>query len=181
MDIEAIKKYTNYVERHIDNVQKAWRDVVQVKCKSFNFIHDDHIYFSIDHMINTHDASKLSADEFIQYAEWFYGDHGKEWDSFDTIHEAEHNRIKVAFDVAWQHHLANNMHHWQSWGDREFYHPHEAECHCVCMICDWLAMSYEFGDTASDYYATNKDTMKLPPWADSFIVSVLNHVEKEVG
>lgn len=176
MEIKEIRKYADYVEKHINNINKAWANV-QTKCKSFRFISDDYVFFTIDGLIKTHDASKLSAEEFIPYADWFYGDYGKNWDSFDTVHEEEHNRIKLAFDNAWKHHLENNMHHWQSWGSKEFYNPYEAEIHCVCMLCDWIAMSYEFGDTASDYYSKNKHKIILPEWADSFIISVLNTVE----
>jgi len=72
--IEKIKKfreYLDYIERHYNNVQKAW-ELIQEKCKDFNFIYDDNLFFELDGDIKNHDLSKLSSNEFTQYRQFFF-------------------------------------------------------------------------------------------------------------
>lgn len=57
--IAKFREYLDYVERHYDNVQKAW-SVIQEKCKDMKFIYDDSVFWSLDAAIKKHDESKLS-------------------------------------------------------------------------------------------------------------------------
>lgn len=176
--IREIKKYCDYIEEHLINVKTAW-GLLQEKCKDMRFIYDDFVFYSIGMMIDEHDRSKLSSAEFIQYADWFFGDYGKEWESSDTEHEAEHKTLHDAFDSAWIHHQKNNPHHWQNWTKTAEKTPYDHECHCVCMVVDWMAMGMKFNDTAKDYYDKNKEKIDLPDWAVRFIYGIFDRITPE--
>ena len=45
------------------------------------------------------------------------------------------------------------------------------------MICDWQAMGYVFGDTANQYYNSNKDTIKLYPELREWIERLLQELD----
>jgi len=167
--IKIIREYCDYVEFHLNSVQTSWA-ILKEKCKHMRFIYDDFVYFTIDAMVQGHDVSKMSADEFIQYAEWFKGPYGAQWESLDVEHESIHKAAADAFTLAWDHHQTRNPHHWQNWTAIEMvHHPYEKECHCVCMVIDWMAMGLKFGDTAEEYYEAHKDEIELPEWAVAFL------------
>uniref|UniRef100_C6E6S4 Uncharacterized protein n=1 Tax=Geobacter sp. (strain M21) TaxID=443144 RepID=C6E6S4_GEOSM len=151
--INKIREYCNYVEEHLLNVEKAWV-ILQAACKDMNVISDDYLFWNIDAMIRAHDVSKMSAEEFIQYQRYFY-----------PFGEKDAN----GFDSAWQHHLEGNPHHWQAWTKLAETFPNDQACHCVCMVCDWMAMGMKFNDTAEQYYEKNCDKIELPEWAVNFI------------
>lgn len=71
--IQKFRAYLDYIERHYNNVQKAWKELND-KCqnKGFNFISDDSIWFEIDTNVKKHDLSKLSVNEFTQYRQFFF-------------------------------------------------------------------------------------------------------------
>lgn len=114
------------------------------------FITDDFCYFSISDSVKNHDLSKLSKEEFVQYREFFYPIDKKEKEDAD---------IALAFD----NHLNHNIHHWQTWTKHVDY-PY-ADIYLVDNIVDWMAMGFEFGDTAKEYYEKNKDKIEMPEWA----------------
>ena len=93
------------MERHINNVEKAW-ELIQEKCdgKDFEFLNDEYeyAYAMINHDVVNHDMSKLSKEEFIQYRQFF----------FPTSNETKDKKL---FDDAWENHKKHNLHHWQSW------------------------------------------------------------------
>ena len=71
--IQKTREYLDYVERHYNNVQKAWAELNE-KCKGkgFNWLYDDFIWNNINENIKHHDESKLSRYEFVQYRQFFY-------------------------------------------------------------------------------------------------------------
>ena len=162
-DTEKIREYCDYIDEHVRNVCRAWK-ILNEKCSNMRFIYDDFVWGTIQQMIEEHDLSKVSQEEFIQYQRNFY-----------PIGEKDDS----GFDAAWKHHLEHNKHHWQSWADKVFFHPYEAECHCVCMICDWMAMGMKFNDTAEEYYTKNKDKITLPDWAVTFINEIFDRIRTE--
>ena len=101
--IQKTREYLDYVERHYNNVQKAWVELNE-KCKGkgFNWLYDDFIWNTINENIKHHDLSKLSISEFVQYRQYFYPAEGEE-------------KNKELMNEAWMHHLGNNPHHWQYW------------------------------------------------------------------
>lgn len=159
--IKKTREYLDYLEDHILNVNRAWAEL-QAKCKDMNFMYDDYIWSLIDDYIQEHDLSKLSEHEFVQYRKAFY----------PLEHEAK-------FDMtgAWEHHKDNNPHHWENWTKKSDWIPFEWQVHCVCMIADWVAMGYKFGDTAQKYYEANKDKIAIPDYAVSFVYEVFGRLE----
>jgi len=163
--LELIKKsreYLDYLEEHLLNVRKAWKEL-QLKCKDMRFIYDDYVYNWIGGEVEEHDLSKLSEAEFVQYRKVF----------FPTEHEPEYSLSK-----AFNHHILKNPHHWEYWTDRSTSDPVEWEVHCVHMVIDWMAMAYKFGDTAKEYYEKNKGRIKLPEYAINFIYEIFQRIEK---
>ena len=150
--IEKFREYLDYIERHYNNVQKAWA-IVKEKCngKGFRFMYDDFVFHSIEMNVKNHDLSKLSESEFTQYRLNFFPADGEK-------------KNKQAFGFAWEHHKANNPHHWQNWTVTYADYPY-ADIYLVENIVDWMAMGFEFGDTAKEYYEANKEKIDLPEWA----------------
>lgn len=163
--IELIKKtreYLDYVEQHYNNVQKAWQ-ILQDKCKDMRFIYDDFVFGCIDANIKRHDESKLSVEEFVQYRQFFYPVLGEK-------------KNRTLFTSAWANHLNKNLHHWQSWTSQDFKDPYSAEIYLVENICDWMAMGFEKGDNAKEYYESNKDSINMPDWAVKFMYEVFERI-----
>lgn len=162
--IVKFREYLDYVERHYDNVQKAW-GVVQEKCKDMKFIYDDSVFWCLDAAIKKHDESKLSKEEFFAYRNYFYP-------TKDEIKD------KAAFNSAWENHLKHNDHHWQKW-TRDFKDKHclAAELCLVHNIVDWMAMGYEFNDTAQEYYESNKEKINLPDWAIELMYIIFEKIK----
>lgn len=159
--INKSREYLDYLEEHILNIRKAWIEL-QLKCKEMRFIYDDYTYNWICSEVLEHDISKLTEFEFVQYRKAFY----------PTSSEPK-------FDMAqaWEHHKSKNPHHWESWIKIQTPNPYEWEVHCVHMIVDWMAMGYKFGDSAKEYYETNKEKIKLPDYAVDFIYKIFERLE----
>jgi hypothetical protein len=166
------KEYLDYVIEHVENVQKAW-DILKNALKHENVIYDDYIYWTIDGMIKEHDMSKLSSEEFTQYADYFYSPYGSKKDSFNHTEEwkeKEHLRIITDFEKSWKHHLENNDHHWENWSKKDG--PNYIVCCIVCMVADWMAMGMKFGDTAEEYYRNNYKKIDIPDWSRDYLEEI---------
>lgn len=151
--IRRIRDYCDYIEEHLCNVSKAWA-ILQRDCADMHPLYDDHLWSVIDQMILEHDISKMSYEEFIPYQQNFF-----------PVGEKDGTR----FEAAWEHHALHNPHHWENWTKAEESFPNESACHCVCMVCDWMAMGMKFGDTAESYYAKHSARINLPEWADKLV------------
>jgi len=159
-NIKKIREYCDYLERHLNNVQKAWVTLQKVLSDD-RVIYDDFYFHMINHLISEHDLSKFSKEEFIQYQEVFFP-----------------VGYKGCLGDAWDNHKRLNPHHWENWTKRNEKFPDENVCHCVCMICDWMAMSMELGGTAEEYYQTVKDDIALPEWADKFLMETFQKLKE---
>jgi len=160
--IDKTREYLDYIEGHVMNVHKAWKEL-QVKCSDMRFIYDDYVYRTIESEVERHDLSKLSEDEFVQYREFFYPCADEK---------------KKPLGKFWEHHKNNNQHHWENWTVTcNSDDPHEWEVHCVHMVIDWMAMGYQFGDTSQQYYEANKDKIKLPEYAVKFIYEIFERID----
>lgn len=156
-----IRAYCDYIEEHLLNVEKSWM-ILRVACKDMNVISDDFLYRNIDAMVRSHDASKLSDEEFLPYQRNFFPV-GLEKDP-------------AGFAAAWEHHKTYNLHHWENWTKIQEIYPNEQACHCVCMILDWMAMGMEFNTTAEQYYEKNRHKIELPEWAGKFISEIFERL-----
>jgi len=158
--IQSSRDYLDYIEEHLLNIEQSWK-VLNKRCKDMRFIYDDFYHAIIEAMIDEHDLSKFSQHEFVQYR-----------DKFFPV-GAEDNE---GFSQAWGHHKTHNPHHWENWTVGQFYNPNEWECHCVCMVVDWMAMGLKFGDTAQDYYEKNRGNINLPRHGVDLIYQIFHRI-----
>lgn len=153
---QKIKEYKEYVDDHIANVRKAFNFYGEALC--------DRLHLDIDRladMVDDHDKSKYSAEEFEGYRCYFYP---TEEESADPETKAFN---KKKFDAAWLHHLRNNAHHPEFWiyrdeNDIPKCHPMDP-IHVAEMLLDWAGMSIAKHDTAYLYWANNMSEKPLHP------------------
>ena len=162
--IKKTREYLDYVEKHYNNVQKAFKEFTKRTChKRFNEkyeefgwftkLYDDWHFLILQTIIEEHDLSKLDYEEFIPYRKNFY-----------PLNEEEKQLNKDSFKVAWEHHKEFNSHHWQSRVGKTFdkYSGFEGSYYAIENAMDWIAMAYEFNKTPlNKYYLDNKDKIKL--------------------
>lgn len=86
-----------------------------------------------DEMIDEHDDSKFSEEEFEPYAQKWFGDGKKTFE----------------YEEAWKHHWTNNEHHPEFWLGEDMPYIYILE-----MICDWGSFSIKSGNMKelSDFY-----------------------------
>lgn len=177
--LSKTREYLDYIERHYNNVQKAFKEFTRRTChkrfcekyNDFSFetkLYDGWQYEGLRIMIEEHDLSKLSKEEFIQYRDNFY-----------PISEEVKQQNKNDFDMAWEHHKEENKHHWQSRVNL----PHNNSCSgfyntylAIENAMDWIAMAYEFNETPlNKYYLNNKDKMQLSEH-DKYIIETIYEI-----
>lgn len=86
-----------------------------------------------DELIEEHDASKFSEEEFEPYAQKWFGDKKK----------------TPEYEEAWKHHWQNNEHHPEYWLGEDMPYIYILE-----MICDWGSFSIKSSNMKelSDFY-----------------------------
>lgn len=147
--IESEKKYKEYIDEHIENVKLVWEDLQFHLKDEFWMDEDDNV--SIHFLIETHDQSKYSADEFYGYRQYFYPRDGAK-------------KVESAFNQAWNYHQNHNPHHWEYWlmyEDDKLIALEMPFHYIIEMLCDWTAMSYKFNDDPYEFYLKKKDSMLL--------------------
>ena len=152
--------YTQYIDEHKANVEKAYRWLVD-----HNIFEDREIPVNII----GHDLSKYGTDEYKAYDAYFYGKRNKE--------------VEKAFNYAWLHHIHANPHHWQYWVLKHDDEPEEAlEMpleYAVEMICDWWSFSFKTGNLYEifDWYKKHKG-MVLHEKTRKFVEDTLDKIKK---
>ncbi len=164
---KCINDYSQYVDSHIQNVQKAWLE--QVSTLDDDFIKEN--YDELTKQIEKHDLSKWGEEEFDAYRA-----------NYNPVNDEEKTANEANFQAAWYHHFRNNPHHWQYWTDESgelvpMTDLAEVKKAYIEMICDWQAMGYVFGDTANQYYNSNKDTIKLYPELREWVEGLLQELD----
>lgn len=162
-------EYTQYIDNHRNNVQKAWDElknndrvidyiVKNADTKPSNFLS------LLDAYIAAHDKSKYGKEEFDAYRKWFY-----------PVSEEEKQSAKEEFDLAWKHHYKRNMHHWDWWHESNL--PQVMPFNFVVeMICDWMAMGYQFNNTAKSWYYENKNEIHLGERQTKWVEDILEMI-----
>jgi|GEM_PF-6594001 len=135
--------YIDYYFNHTYNVVLAWKDIQIPLIK--NQLIDESEFNKINNLIIWHDNSKISKEEFEGYGLKFF-----------PLEEFRNN--EESFKQAWKHHKEHNLHHHQSLKD---YNGPDRKCYLIEMICDWIAMGWETGNLAQDYYESNKNNINL--------------------
>lgn len=160
------EKYTEYINRHISNVQKAYNEFGK---RLFPLISYDEN--NVIERIKNHDKSKFSDDEFDAYRKYFYPSDKK---------ELKDSREDGTFLHAWEHHYINNDHHPEFWFDRFTNKSKEMSNEAIIeMICDWIAMSYHFNNNPYEWfmkseYMSNKPYIKLNPKTQETVIMLLS-------
>lgn len=112
-----------------------------------------------------HDISKWRPDEWLPYANYFYGYNPRD----KTGYYKPTDTGDAAFDFAWLLHQKRNRHHWQFW-----ILPEDDGCIKILpmphiyrleMLCDWWGASMAQGHKGKmkTWYEANKHKMQLHP------------------
>ena len=122
-----------------------------------------------------HDMSKTEEPEFTPYVKrkWF------EREGSPELYKKMGDDVKQAI----VHHVTTNSHHPEYWSDDYRGFDTNAPCHvndmpndCVVeMICDWMAMGDERGNTAEEWYEKVRDTRWIFDRATN--IRILNWLE----
>ena len=138
------KNYDNYIIEHRTAVETAYQWLVDHK-----IIKDQY-----RHVIDIHDVSKWSNEEYDAYDKYFYG-------------KSKTKEVEEQFNFAWLHHIHANPHHWQHWvliNDDDGTHALEMpEEYVVEMFCDHASFSFKTGnlEEISKWYKDHKFNMIL--------------------
>ncbi len=100
-----------------------------------------------------HDISKFSQAEFVPYLNRFYPKEGRDKEEAD-----------IEFEVAWQHHVRHNPHHWQHWleeTDNGRVPKEMPKNYALEMVADWKAVSRKFKNDPYEWYRNRKSRIKL--------------------
>lgn len=162
---ECSDRYIKYIDQHVANVFKAWIEAKPI------FLMDKtiDIKYAIDGIVRDllqHDKSKYLSEEFEPYRRNFF-----------PVSEEEKKNNKESFEMAVQHHYAVNDHHWNHWLNENKQPQEMTDVAIVHMICDWMAMGMQFGNTAAEYYNKNKDNIILAPNTRIKVESILSKME----
>jgi hypothetical protein len=124
-----LDEYKNYITEHKERVSKFADWLKENLPELFENI-DIELF---DEMIEEHDESKFSEEEFEPYAQHFYGDKKNDFE----------------YSQAWKHHWTHNEHHPEFWLGENM-----PLIYILEMICDWGSFSIDKGDfkELSDFY-----------------------------
>lgn len=152
--IDKTREYLDYVEEHLDNVKKAFNELSKI-CDGMWWVGDDFTWHTLRGQVICHDLSKLSKEELVQYRDSFYP-------------VTEPDKTDSGMDDAWENHKLKNSHHHESL---------ETLIDVVHMVIDWTAMGYKFGDTAQQYYESNKDKIVLNKDCEVFMYTIFDKIK----
>ena len=118
----------------------------------------------------SHDLSKWGVEEFLQYENFFYGEHTE--------------KVTEEFDKAWLHHQNTNPHHWQYWvlirDDGSITPLDIPDEYIQEMVSDWgsFAWNNRTGDALLEWYSTNNKNMILSENTRRKVDELVMHVAK---
>lgn len=167
MDKKYLKDYTKYILEHKYNVKKAFDWLLNNLADEINFGDID----KVKNLIDQHDLSKWSVEEFEPYALYF---------------NVDKNKYKEDFDKAWNHHQKCNPHHWQYWvlvndeeGTKALDMPQE---YIIEMICDWWSFSHKQNKLAEifSWYEKQKSNQILSDKTKKEVEFILSKIKEKV-
>ena len=162
---EYYKEYLNHILEHKKLVYIAWIYIVDTLCK-YNFINESDINKIHVNILN-HDNSKLLYDEFIPYAKRFNG------------HKKNNHIVKTKFKDAVKLHKERNLHHFEA---LKKYCGKDWKYYAIELICDYIAMGWEFNDFICEYFNKVKDNLKneLPKEYYKYIEDIISVISIEL-
>lgn len=140
------REYKAYLDTHISNVKRAFEEMVANNY--LNNTYNGDIKLGLDELkfvIDGHDQSKYSDEEFDAYRRYFY-----------PISEDEKNDAEDDFSEAWKHHYTVNDHHPEHWVIDGV--PSDMSMRAILeMICDWQSFAYLGKSNASEFWFRNPE------------------------
>lgn len=136
-----------------------------------------------------HDMSKFRPDEWVPYADWFYGGgaDAPEYNYGDAKSQLGdmHTRpwYKRRFDEAWNHHQKRNPHHYQYWlltmDSGETVTLEMPDRYRREMLADWRGAGRAINgrDETLEWYTRNRENMILHPSTRAWIEHQLVYAE----
>lgn len=153
---DYLEENKKYIEAHKKRVEQfaSW---LKENCPDLFKDIDINLF---DEMINEHDNSKFSEEEFEPYAQKWFGDGIK----------------TLEYEEAWKHHWTHNEHHPEFWLGEDMPYIYILE-----MICDWGSFSVEKGDYQEliDFYydkARDDEEKMLSDNTKEIIENILNKI-----
>ena len=161
-------KYDEYIKEHKDNVKQAYE---WLKNNLPELFEDIGLKLYCDSLVEEHDDSKYSIEEYNAYDNYFYGSR-----SYQGVKD---------FDYAWLHHIHNNPHHWQYWvlvndedGEKILDMPDE---YIIEMICDWWSFSWKSGDLTEIFkWYEDHPNMKLSENTRKKVEDILHMIKEKL-
>lgn len=152
------RKYFEHYSKHTYFVVLAWKEIQDILIED-HIINEDEFH-QINQLVIWHDNSKISADEWVLYARKFH-----------PIGNQDRDEVDSEFKKAVEHHKSNNLHHFES---LKHYTGSDWRNYIIEMICDYIAMGWEFGVYIFEYYEKNKEKIDLRPEQKEYLELVLN-------
>lgn len=153
-------KYFDHYHKHTYYVVLAWKAIC-IELWNRNMLTESE-FEKTTKLIAWHDQSKMDKSEWEPYAEKFFGNSSKE-------------EVKDAFKAAKREHKAKNLHHYESLKD---YEGDDWKCYVVELVCDYIAMGWEFDNYILEYYDSVKESIELPSEYKDFLVSILDMLKE---
>ena len=141
-------EYGQYINEHVNNVKKVFNNLKN-DIPSMNMINElladeNRSFDDLVRNIDIHDESKFSTYEFDAYRRHFF-----------PISDEEKENSKLDFEIAWEHHKHENLHHWDTWYEKNIMNSMPM-IYVIEMFCDCAAMSIKFGGNCIDWYNKQK-------------------------
>ena len=136
------EEYKKYIEEHKERVKQYADWLKENLPELFDSIDQD----AFNEIIQEHDDSKFSEEEFEAYAQKFYGKQDINGKPLEYV---------PGFDEAWKHHWTHNEHHPEFWLGEDMPYIYILE-----RLCDWGSFSIASGDMkelSNYYYEQAKD------------------------
>ena len=155
------KEYKDYIITHKARVME-FADWLEDNCPEVFEEVDVDVFWDL---IEEHDNSKFSEEEFEPYA--------KKW-HLDGKKTRE-------YELAWEHHWSNNEHHPEYWDGEDMPYIYILE-----MICDWGSFSIASGNMKelSDFYfnkAINDPEKNLSENTKTIIEDILSRIDSIIA
>lgn len=159
------KSYLKHVLEHKKMVYIAWLYIGDTLCE-LGFIDKNDMTAIYDLIIN-HDNSKFQRDEFFAYARRYNGS------------RQNNPTVKNDFKISSQLHKERNLHHYEA---LRLYKDNNWKHYAVELICDYIAMGWEFNDYICDYFKKVNDKLKssLPEDYYNYIESIIKIIPEKL-
>ncbi len=150
-----------YIEEHKANVKK-FADWLEANLPE---LFDNIDLDTFHEIIEEHDDSKFSEEEFEPYAQKWFGDKKK----------------TLEYEEAWKHHWMNNEHHPEFWLGEDM-----PLIYILEMICDWGSFSIKSGDMRelSEFYyneARDDEEKNLSEATKEIIEDIISRIDSIIG